>query len=88
VPQIDLEPIGRWERLIQPMRNKFTLHADMGLDTRLDPEAARATADAFETLARYIDLMETGEHLTRQLLKLLGGAALLIAASVALVYFA
>lgn len=88
MPQADIEPAGRWERLIQPMRNKFTLRSDLGLTTNLDPDASKATAEAFESMARYIDLCEAHERLRMQLLKSVGGALLLIAALVALAWLA
>lgn len=86
--QADLEPVGRWERLIQPYRNKLTIHAEMGLDTRLDPDASKAAAEAFSAMARYIDLMEAHERATRQFVKSLAVTLLLIGAFGVMAYLA
>lgn len=87
-PQADFEPIGRLERTVQPTLNRFNLNAELGLDTTLSPDAAKATAEAFAVLVRTIDLMEAQRHATRQFLKLLGGTLLLIAIFAAMAWLA
>ena len=86
MPQVDLEPIGRLERVVQPTLNRFTLNAELGLDTVLGPDAAKATAEAFTVLSRTIDLMDAEREAMRQFLKLLGAVILLIGAFVAMAW--
>jgi len=63
----DLEPVGRLERVIQPTLNRFVLNAELGLDTVLSPDSAKATAEAFGVLVRTIDLLEAQRSAFRQI---------------------
>jgi hypothetical protein len=65
--QPDLEPVGRLERVVQPTLNRFALNAELGLDTVLSPDAAKATAQAFAVLTHTIDLMEAQRAAMRQM---------------------
>lgn len=88
MPHADLEPIGRLERTIQPTLARFNLNAEMGFNTVLSPDAAKAAAEAFAVLSRTIDLMEAEREATRQFLKLVGLTLALIAAFILMAWAA
>ena len=86
MPHADLEPIGRLERVIQPTLRRFQLNAEMGVNTVLSPESAKAAAEAFNVLCRTIDLMEAEKEAVRQAIKGALCGLLLIAVLLAIAF--
>lgn len=65
----DLPEAGWCERTIRPLADKFSIAAQLGLETKLDPDASEALSLTILKLAQLIDAHEAEEYAFRQMLK-------------------
>jgi hypothetical protein len=81
----DLPEVGSWERIVRPAADKFALTSELGLDTRLTPDAAKAVSEALVKMARLIDTQEAEAFAFRQSVKFVASLLAIIALLAAMV---